>query len=599
MQSVGALAESEDHFVFILAHFVLANFCLAGVFRGEPASDAQSPSNAVAAGALSTQSRQASSFVNLDIYILKPGNAAAEETAAVTLFTTDGQLYKQGITAKGRWQVTEVAPGEYEIQVIAPGFDRTVQQLEARGTGEVRVNVQLRPQAGADKSYLPASLDPEVNYIFGLYASRLGDWEQAKSYWTKVLQLRPEYVPAMVSMSEVLISENKPLEAREYLVRAEKLDPAYWRTQAALGEVALRAGATGEAVLRAQRAMELGHEEAASVSPLLARALVARANEVLRAYLKDHAEDVAARKELEGLNASSEFRASDPPSADSREMSSAMTSSNPFPRTGANHWLPADVDEKVPSVEAGTACNLDEVLEKAGKRIQEFVGNVDRFTATESLVHETLTRSGNISGTEKRKYDYVVSIEEIRPGILDLQEYERSGSAPADSPGGMTTKGLSALSLIFHPYYSGAFSMRCEGMATLNGKRTWQIYFRQRKDKPNQIRSFRAGLNKSYPVDLKGRAWIVADNYQILGLQTDLIGAIPDIRLTAEHTAIEYGPVHFGSRGMDMWLPQTAEVYMELRGKRLRRRISFSNYLLFAVDDKQQIAAPKATPSSP
>ena len=138
--------------------------------------------------------------------------------------------------------------------------------------------------------------------------------------------------------------------------------------------------------------------------------------------------------------------------------------------------------------------------------------------------------------------------------------------------------------------------MRCEGLENLDGKPTWQIYFRQREDKPNQIRAFRKGLNKSYPVDLKGRAWIVADSYQVLAMETDLIAAIPDVRLTAEHTAIQYGPVHFSSRRLDMWLPQTAEVFMELRGKRVHRRISFSDYLLFAVDDKQEIAAPKTNP---
>jgi hypothetical protein len=45
-----------------------------------------------------------------------------------------------------------------------------------------------------------------------------------------------------------------------------------------------------------------------------------------------------------------------------------------------------------------------------------------------------------------------------------------------------------------------------------------------------------------------------------------------------------------------MWLPQTAEVYIERHDKRVHRRLSFSNYLLFAVDDKQQIAAPKTDP---
>ena len=43
-----------------------------------------------------------------------------------------------------------------------------------------------------------------------------------------------------------------------------------------------------------------------------------------------------------------------------------------------------------------------------------------------------------------------------------------------------------------------------------------------------------------------------------------------------------------------MWLPQTAEVYYDWREKRIHRRHSFSNYMLLAVDEKQQIAKPKA-----
>lgn len=539
--------------------------------------------------------RETSPSLALDVYVHSMDNASAEVTAAVMLFAKPGQLFRQGITKKGHLLIPGVAPAKYELQVIAAGFDSAAQDIDATGTGEVQVSVELKPQTGGHKSYPAISSDPEVDYIFGLYASRLGDWEQAKSYWAKVLQLLPEHVPAIVSMSEVLLNENKALEAMEYLVRAEKLDPDYWRTQALLAEIALRAGSAEEAVHHAGRAIELGREEAAGISPLLARALVARANEVLQTYLKDHPEDVAARKQLQGLNESSGLRLPELPNADVKEGSAAATTAKPAARSGDARWLPPDVDENVPPVEPGAACNLEQVLEKAARKIQEFVGNVDRFTATESLLHETLAKSGNVVGAEKRKYDYVVSISELRPGYLDVQEYESSGSIPADSPGGMTTRGLPALVLIFHPYYSGTFAMKCEGLTNWNGKRTWQIYFRQRGDKPNKIRAYRVGLD-THPVALKGRAWIVADSYEVIGLQTDLLDAIPEIRLTAEHTAIQYGPVHFTSRDVDMWLPQTAEVYIERHGKRVHRRLSFSNYLLFAVDDKQQIAAPKTDP---
>ena len=580
------------------ALFFLAQLCLSVPSLCGPALAQQSvPVTPIdsARAAEPNPPRETSSSLVLDVCVHSMDSASAEVTAAVTLFTKPGQLFRQGTTKKGHFLISRVAPAKYEMQVIAPGFDSVVQDVDASGTGEIQVHVQLKPQNGGHKSNPAISSDPEVDYVFGLYASLLGDWEQAKSYWARVLQLLPEHVPAMVSMSEALLNQNKTLEAMEYLVRAEKLDPAYWRTQSLLAEIALRAGSTEEAVHHAERAIELGREEAAGVSPLLARALAARANEVLRNYLKDHPEDAAARKQLQGLNEPPALPPLEPPIAVVKERSAAAATAKTAVRSESARWLPPDVDENAPPVEPGAACNLEEVLEKAGKKIQEFVGNVDRFTATESLVHETMAKSGNVVGTEKRKYDYVVSISELRPGYLDLQEYESSGSILADSPGGMTTRGLPALVLIFHPYYSGTFAMKCEGLANWNGKRTWQIYFRQRGDQPNKIRAYRVGL-QSHPVALKGRAWIVADTYEILGLQTDLLDAIPEIRLTAEHTAIQYGPVHFTSRGIDMWLPQTAEVYIERHGKRVRRRLSFSNYLLFAVDDKQQITAPKTDP---
>jgi hypothetical protein len=57
--------------------------------------------------------------------------------------------------------------------------------------------------------------------------------------------------------------------------------------------------------------------------------------------------------------------------------------------------------------------------------------------------------------------------------------------------------------------------------------------------------------------------------------------------------------VHFKDRKVEMWLPQTAEVYYDWRGKRTYRRHSFNNYLLFSVDDKQRISAPKGAQEPP
>jgi hypothetical protein len=259
------------------------------------------------------------------------------------------------------------------------------------------------------------------------------------------------------------------------------------------------------------------------------------------------------------------------------------------------NWLPADVDEEVPPVEKTSACSLDEVLQNTEKRILEFVHDVERFTATESLAHESINKHGRPSAPVMRRFDYVVSIQEIRQGHLGVTEYRDGGLALNEFPGGIVTSGLPALVLIFHPYYAPSYEMTCEGLARSNDQLAWQVHFRQRADKPNELRTYQSGVyGRSYPVGLKGRAWISADTYQIVRMETDLVMPVPQIQLLAEHTAIEYGPVKFREGDVNLWLPQTAEVYFAWRGQQVHRRHSFDHYMLFTVDDKQRINTPPA-----
>jgi hypothetical protein len=176
-----------------------------------------------------------------------------------------------------------------------------------------------------------------------------------------------------------------------------------------------------------------------------------------------------------------------------------------------------------------------------------------------------------------------------------VEEYRSAtGGGPAEFPGGVATNGLPALVLIFHPYNASDFAMTCEGLARLSDGLAWQIHFRQRPDKPNVIKRYRIGADgPSYPVALKGRAWISADTFQILRLEADLVAPVKEIRLLEDRADVEYGPVHFAKGNVNMWLPKRADVYYDWRGRRIHRRHSFGDYMLFAVDDKQKISAPK------
>ena len=50
----------------------------------------------------------------------------------------------------------------------------------------------------------------------------------------------------------------------------------------------------------------------------------------------------------------------------------------------------------------------------------------------------------------------------------------------------------------------------------------------------------------------------MVDGYEILRMETDLVAAMPEIRLAADHIAVEYGPVVFHKGTTKMWLPRSA-----------------------------------------
>jgi tetratricopeptide (TPR) repeat protein len=583
---------------------------------------------------------------NAEIYVKGPNGAPIDRPVVVTLFRVGGQLYAQDTTKGGLAKFDRVPYSEFTAQVIASGYQTATKRFEISGPGGATVTFELQPleaeDAAASQGFysLPPKVqkdvgkalealrankpndawrplqaaqknapnNPEVDYLLGLYASQRKDDAQARSYWTKTLELNPKHLSALISLGQELLQEKKPSEAAPYLKRAVEAAPSSWRAHALFAEALVLQGQNDDAIKNANRATELGHERAATAQLVVVRAMMQKgdkpgAMQMLETYVRGHPADKDSAQYFERLK--------NPPAAGAAgdadaggEMGALESAATALPVP--SNWLPPDVDEKVPPVEAGAACNVNDVVRNAGQRLIELVHDVDRFSATESLTHESINKYGLPTAPEKRIFDYVVSIQEIQHSFLNVEEYRTvAGSgAPADFPEGVATNGLPALVLIFHPFNAVDFDMTCEGLARWNGGLAWQVHFKQRPDKPNVIKRYRIGVDgPSYPVALKGRVWISADSYQILRLETDLVAPMPQIRLVADHADIEYGPVKFRDGTVNMWLPKSAEVYYIWKGHRIHRRHSFSNYLLFAVDDRQKISVPKTdertTESSP
>ncbi len=577
------------------------------------------------------------------VHVKASDGSTLERGVVVSLSTFAGASMGVGHMRGGEVDFEEVPEGRYSLEVTAAGYQRLTEEVAVTVKGErVQVYVTVKPSspnAPSEHSGAPilapdaqkelakslealrankleearkhleklsrkAPANPDVNYMLGMYYAQSKDWTRAQECWEKAVQIYPKHVFSLAALAQVETQKGNLPGAISLLVRAVDASPSSWRFEERLAEVYLLHGELEQAQKHAEHAIELGKDRASQSQLVLAKVFLEqndrqRAENALKTFL---AEQPAGPGSQEALRLQ-EFLKQPPAAAvalapvSSEAGAEANKPARAIPFSVGEEllppakWMPPDVDESVPVVDTAAACPLRMVQDEVAKRVRGFVDGVNRISATESLEHEVVDRYGLTTKHETRRFSYVESLQEIKPGMYRVEEY-RNGTMGLDVfPERLASLGLGSLVMIFHPAYRDEYEVSCEGLSHWHGALAWQLHFRQRADKPTRLREYSVA-KQVFPVALRGRAWIAADSYQVVSLETDMVAPIPQIQLKAEHISIDYAPVKFHKGNEELWLPQNAELFFDLGGRRIHRRHYFSNYLLFSVDENQKIATP-------
>jgi tetratricopeptide (TPR) repeat protein len=480
------------------------------------------------------------------------------------------------------------------------------------------VNLTLGDEAG-----LPSKVRKQAEK--GLQALVLGNFIEARKYLEAANRQYPSSSNINFLLGYTAYQQKEDDRQMQYLLEATKLDAKNLQAQNLLGQLYYRRGdyahaAQAEAIVIARSAdsiparrvlansylhlkeyekarehsqwlIDNGGGEAGSARLVLGQALAGlgkyeEAVTVLKDYLANEpgtpvagqVNDLITELQMNAKNA--KLGIADPELASGTEI---------LLKAG----MPLDVDSQKPTVASGVACP-DNLMQMTANPSKQLVDSVAQFSAVEHMVHESISPQGTPRNRETRTYNYVVSISDPPQGPLSFQEYRDADNL--DMPDKVNTNGLAVLALAFHPFFRDDFEIHCEGLGDWNGKAAWLVYFRQLDTKPSRLRFYVANKNY-YPVSLKGRAWLSADNYQILHLETDLVKPLPEIRLNTEHTSVSYGPVQFQKHGTDLWLPKSADLYVSWGNRRFHRSTNFDHFMLFATDSSQAAKPPKGESS--
>ncbi len=637
--TVTANMKSNDSTWVVRSLVLGAFFCCAALLLSSANIFGQTP-QAPLGGRLGQSTFVSPDFVlNLDVQIHGPDGVPVKALTVVTLYSQAGLPISTATTKGTKALFTQLAPGSYYVEVEAPGYWKAREDALVQGTmADSVVSVELAPAvagrsappvyslapllapdvqkelrkgvAALQSGNLPAAQKslkfvagkapnhPVVLYALGMLADKKGNTSDAQGLWQRAIGLQPNYLLAVYALAQSYLQQDNYAKANEMGQKALEVDPNSWQAHSLLASVAFRQEHYSEAVSHGERALEIGKEKAGSIAIVLSQALAVQGRRdeaivVLNQYLAanpDSAHAERARTILTRLQSKADRYVIE--GSDAEKVSVDLPPPDVSPLV--ERWVPANVDESMPPVEPGAACDLGDVLAKAGAQLELLPQTLDRFSATETIENQAVNENGIASKSQNVSFTYVVSIHETRHGSLNVEEYRNGKDDDSSFPDRFATHGLPSQVFVFHPYYQDDFEMNCEGLSRRGTGFAWQIRFEQKKNVPSRMQVHYLN-GQRFPVPLKGRAWIDATNYQVIRLETDLREQVKPAALYAQHTDIEYGPVRFRKDNLELWLPIRADFYFQTGGHRIHRRHDFHDYMLFAIDDQQNIGKPKET----
>jgi tetratricopeptide (TPR) repeat protein len=462
-------------------------------------------------------------------------------------------------------------------------------------------------QKQLDEAYKSAPSSADLNFLLGYLYFQKKDFEKASNYLGTATTLSPHNAQALTLLGRSRLEREDYVAARSALEQAVAADAENWLPHNLLADSYLRQKNYDKARDEAQVAIAIakGKTEASPAQIVLGQALVGlgldqQGIQALDTFLQESPRHPMAGQVRSLIAEIREFESASP-SAENAATEARLAGVDPLkalaaPRLSVKSWQPPGIDETKIALAFGVTCPSEKVVEETGRHVQGLVDDVARFAAVEDLVHQSLDEFGNPIRTETRKYNYVVSISEPQPGSLAVDEYRLDklhNLDPVGYPDEIATAGFAALAIVFHPHMRDNFDMSCEGLGDWHGQAVWLVRFSQRSDKPSRMHSYKVG-DLVYPVNLRGRAWITADNFQIVRIESELVRPMPEIKLLSEHQVVEYGPIQFEKKNTSLWLPKSAEIYFDFRRHRYYRRHSFDHYMLFSTDTEEKRKEPKA-----
>ena len=425
--------------------------------------------------------------VTIDIGVRDSRGLPLEDKASVRLVSRLRNYDRTVFAEKNSTaSFTELLEGPYDVEVRCPGYRPAIEHLDViGGAAFFSAYVYLRTESEPDPVGRPSKglvLTPKLagEIDRGLASMRKHDYEAAKIRFTKAARL----APTSSDVTYLLGTAEKGLQhtdaARQDFEQAIALDPSNDKALLALGEIQLQSGdlpgaiktlgtayATNGGSWRtlyllasayaksgdlanankfAARSVNLAHATSAVPLLLLGDIQAARGEwpDARQTWARVETECPSCPEAADARKKITDASGSVPglPEASSTSFTPLAASPELPASIESRPWAPLDIDSKDYPVAPDAACNTDEVIPRAMRRMKSQLENLEKFGATEHIEHQEIDKNGNPGPLKTHDFYYLVFVIPQKNDSVFLEETRDGGRGVTQFPTSLATTGL-------------------------------------------------------------------------------------------------------------------------------------------------------------
>ena len=232
---------------------------------------------------------------------------------------------------------------------------------------------------------------------------------------------------------------------------------------------------------------------------------------------------------------------------------------------------------------------LPVILQKMGRKVDDFVRDIGDLTAHEDVTQQKLNAKGGIQAKEAVQDNYLILHHGSQWGASAEYRMDEKGNRLGPiglEKGYLVTSGFALSCISFSTVAQSQSRFRYLGDAKVGSRDAYVLGYAQKPGEATFLVTMMGTGGAVADMLTQGILWVDKSSFQIIRLRSDLLVPNRQIQLDQLTTDETFAEVQLQDVANPVWLPRDVNVYMEISKRKFRNEHHYTNYRRYRVSVK-------------